>query len=75
MVMNKKFLLVFLFLLFLLTVYAQRRDIDTTLRLEEVVVTGSRSARHMSQSPGRIVLLPPGFYKTVRFRALTTFFL
>lgn len=59
MVMNKKFLLVFLFLLFLLTVYAQRRDIDTTLRLEEVVVTGSRSARHMSQSPGRIDIITP----------------
>lgn len=48
-----------LFLFSALSVYSQRHRIDTCLNLREVVVTGSRTERPVSQSPGSISILTP----------------
>lgn len=39
--------------------YGQTSKVDTTLRLEEVVVTGSGTERPISQSPGSIHVVTP----------------
>lgn len=51
------FILFFLFLSVL--GYPQRSEVDSTLTLEEVIVTGSRSERPVTQSPGSISVVSP----------------
>ena len=54
----KKFIFV-PFLLFVVSVFAQKEKVDTVLNLQEVIVTGSRAERPLSQSPGRIDVITP----------------
>ncbi|MCR9011658.1 TonB-dependent receptor plug domain-containing protein [Gabonibacter chumensis] len=54
----KKFIFV-PFLLFVVSVFAQKEKVDTVLNLQEVIVTGSRAERPLSQSPGRIDIITP----------------
>ena len=54
----KKFIFV-PFLLFVVSVFAQKEKVDTVLNLQEVIVTGSRAERPLTQSPGRIDVITP----------------
>lgn len=58
-----KYTLYFISLLFLYcagpTAYCQQHRADTSLNLREVVVTGSRTERPVSQSPGSIAVVTP----------------
>lgn len=42
-----------------LTLFAQGKQVDTTLFLQEVVVTGSRGARPITRTPGSVQVLTP----------------
>lgn len=50
-------------ILFISNIYAHNQDVDTTLNLKEVVVTGSRSARDIRHTPGRIAVITPVMLK------------
>lgn len=50
---------IIVFLLFISNIYAQNQRVDTTLKLQEVVITGSRTARDIRHTPGRIEIITP----------------
>jgi len=58
---KRGFIVVFLFIF--QHTYAQGQSIDTTLKLQEIVVTGSRTARDIRHTPGRIDIITPVMLK------------
>ena len=59
MMNDKKNIGILLLLLFSISGYCQKTKIDSTQFLQEVIVTGSRTERPVTQSPGSISVITP----------------
>lgn len=56
---NRKIFLLLFLLTGVTSLWAEQVEADTALVLQEVVVTGSRSERPVTQSPGSISVVTP----------------
>lgn len=57
--MKTKLTLFLLFFVFSAAGYGQKQPVDTALNLQEVIITGSRTERPVTQSPGSISVVSP----------------